>query len=160
MDNAKLTRVSSINIIWVLVYTAQKQEIKYQKNNNRISLNIKKIINLNEIYFSIFFAFLIAIFIFLCCLIDRIFFSDKDNNFNIILTIAETTEEYNICGIWKKISKTPLSSWILCIVSSLKKNPLTVKYKENDSKNNDNLRENKLKSFEGKNVNNINCFFF
>ena len=31
MDVMKLINVSSINIIWVFGYTAQKQEIKYQK---------------------------------------------------------------------------------------------------------------------------------
>ena len=32
IDNAKLTNVSIINILWVFLYTAQKQDIKYQKN--------------------------------------------------------------------------------------------------------------------------------
>ena len=38
----------------------------------------------------------------------------------------------------------PLSSVILCIVESLKKNALIVKYKENESKNNDSFKDIKL----------------
>ena len=42
------------------------------------------------------------------------------------------------------ILKAPLSSCILCIVSSLKKNPLIEKYNEKAIKNKDNLIENTL----------------
>ena len=40
IDNTKLIEVSSIRIIWVFLYTAQKHEIKYQKNNIKIKLQI------------------------------------------------------------------------------------------------------------------------
>ena len=80
----------------MLVYTAQKQEIKYQKNNKRIILKIKKKVNLIVIHLSIFLDFLIAIFRFFYCFISKIFFSDKDNNFNIALIIAEIIVEYKI----------------------------------------------------------------
>ena len=144
MDNVKLIRVSFINIIWVFVYTAQKQEMKYQKNNKNKFPNIKKIINLIFIQFSILFELFIAWFILFCCFIVKTFFSDKDSNFKIIFITVEAIEEYNIWGIWKKILKPPFSSCILCIVSSLKKNPFIVKYKEKDIKNKDNFKENKL----------------
>ena len=40
IDNAKLIEVSSIRIIWVFLYTAQKHDIKYQKNDIKIKLKI------------------------------------------------------------------------------------------------------------------------
>ena len=58
--------------------------------------------------------------------------------------IEDIIEERNIWGIWYNKLKAPFSICILCIVSSLKKNPLIVKYKENDNKNKAILRENKL----------------
>ena len=69
--------------------------MKYQKNNNNILLNIKNIINFIVIHVLIFFDAFVAIFKSFSFLIDKIFFSDKDNNFNIILITAETIEEYN-----------------------------------------------------------------
>ena len=41
-DDPKLVSVSFINIVWVFIYTPQKQEIKYQKNIINKKLNIKK----------------------------------------------------------------------------------------------------------------------
>ena len=41
IDKIKLTKLSFINIIWVFLYTAQKQEIKYQKNSISMKLKIK-----------------------------------------------------------------------------------------------------------------------
>ena len=70
--------------------------MKYQKNNNNMLLNIKKIINFTVTHTSIAFGFFTAFFKFSYCLIAKIFFSDKDSNFNTILIIADTTEEYNI----------------------------------------------------------------
>ena len=46
MDKAKLTKVYFINMIWVFLYTAQKQEIKYQKNSINMKLKIKNKANL------------------------------------------------------------------------------------------------------------------
>ena len=52
-DDPKLTNVSFVNIVWVFIYTPQKQEIKYQKNNINKELNIKKIINFIFKFFKI-----------------------------------------------------------------------------------------------------------
>ena len=63
----------------------QKQEIKYQENNIKNALNIKKIMNWILIHqFVIFDSFIVLLktFIFF---IFNIFFSDKDNNFKIVL---------------------------------------------------------------------------
>ena len=53
----KLINVSFINIIWVFLYTAQKQEIKYQKNSIKIKLKMKNNKNLIFKQFSNFFDF-------------------------------------------------------------------------------------------------------
>ena len=53
IDVAKLINVSLIKIIWVFVYTAQKQEIKYQKKAIKIKLIIKNKMNLILIQDSI-----------------------------------------------------------------------------------------------------------
>ena len=56
IDKVKLIMVSIINIIWVFLYTAQKQEIKYQKNNIKNKLKVKKSTNF---IFKLFFLILI-----------------------------------------------------------------------------------------------------
>ena len=56
-----------------------------------------------------------------------ILFSDKHNNFNICWINIEIIEEYKIFESWLKILKEPFEEYISCIVSSVKKNPLTVK---------------------------------
>ena len=71
----------------------------------------------------------------------NILFSDKHNNFNIWWINIEIIEEYKIFESWLKILKEPFEEYISCIVSSVKKNPLTVKYNENDIKNRLILRE-------------------
>ena len=45
IDNPKLVKESIINIICVLIYTPQKQEIKYQKKNSNKKLKTKNIAN-------------------------------------------------------------------------------------------------------------------
>ena len=92
----KLINVSFINIIWVFVYTAQKHDIKYQKKAIKIKLNIKNKMNFILKQELIFFDFLTTFDITFSSFNCKIFFSDKDNCFNKILIIAETTEEYNI----------------------------------------------------------------
>ena len=54
-----------------------------------------------------------------------------------MLITDEISEEYIIIEIWFKILNELSSSYILCIVSSLKKNPFIVKYKEKDNRNKD-----------------------
>ena len=93
IDNAKLNNVSFINIICVFIYTAQKQDIKYKKNNINKLLNNMKIINLIIKYFSMLFDFLKALLIFFSCFIVKISDSDKDKIFKIIFIAAEITEE-------------------------------------------------------------------
>ena len=99
IDNPKLIKVSFINIICVLLYTIQKHDIKYQKNNKKIRLKIKKIKNFIFIHFFIFFDISIDFAKSFCFLIFKIFFSDRDNCFNIILITAQTKVEYITCVI-------------------------------------------------------------
>ena len=76
--------------------------------------------------------------------IDNKFPSDKDNVRNSISINEEIKEEYNIWGIRCIRLYEPLYTYILFIVLSVKKNALIVIYKENDNKNNINLRDNIL----------------
>ena len=99
MLNPKLKKVSLNKAFCVLVYTAQKQEIKYQKNNKRILLKIKNIKNLTIIHLLILFVCFSASLISVSFFILSRFFSDKDKFFNKILIQAEIREEYTICGI-------------------------------------------------------------
>ena len=96
IDNPKLINVSFINIFCVLLKTIQKQEIKYQQNNNIKILKMKKIKNLILIYFFILFDFNVAFFNVFCFLILNISFSDKENSFNNVFITEETSVEYNI----------------------------------------------------------------
>ncbi len=57
---------------------------------------MKKNVNLIFIYVSISFAIFSKIFESFCCFKLKISFSDKDNNFNIILITAGIIEEYKI----------------------------------------------------------------
>ena len=100
MDKQKLIIVSLIKTVWVLVYTAQKQEIKYQKKSKRILLKIKNIINLTIMHLLILIEIFFALLKSFSCFKDNKLFSDKDSFFNNILIIAEITEEYKIWGIW------------------------------------------------------------
>ena len=79
--------------------------------------------------FSIFFWLSFSFFI------DKMFASVSDNFFNKTFITAEIIVENNIWGIWNTILYTPLSSYILCIVSSVKKNPLIEKYNPNNNYN-------------------------
>jgi len=54
-----------------------------------------------------------------------------------MLRTDEISEEYIIIEIWFRISNELSFSYILCIVSSLKKNPFIVKYNEKDNRNKD-----------------------
>ena len=49
--------------------------------------------------FSIFFDFLMVNFKSFSCFIAKMFFSDKESVFRIMLIIADIIEEYYICGI-------------------------------------------------------------
>ena len=114
-DDPKLVSVSFINIVWVFIYTPQKQEIKYQKNIINKELNTKNIINF---IFKFFLTWLAFVWLLLkskfCSNISdfksKILFSDKDSFFKIISIIDEIIEEYNIWGIWNIKSNIPLSS--------------------------------------------------
>ena len=110
IDKQKLIIVSFIKIICVFIYTMQKQEMKYQKKSIIIKLNIKKKANLIFKQDSVLLDLSKASFIFLIFLISKIEFSDKDNDFKIILITVETKVEYINLGIWKIISYFPLSS--------------------------------------------------
>ena len=99
IDNPKLIKVSLINIIWVFLYTAQKEEIKYQKKKINNKLKMKNIANFIFIYVLIWFYFFCATLKFFSCFIDNICLSDKDNCFKIILITEDIRDEYNICGI-------------------------------------------------------------
>ena len=59
-EREKLIKVSLIKIIWVFTKTAQKHEIKYQKNIINKKLIIKNIVNLIFNLDSIIFDFLYA----------------------------------------------------------------------------------------------------
>ena len=84
IDKPKLINVSFINIICVFTYTAQKQEIKYQKNTIIKKLYIKKIINLIFKKDSSFLDLYIIFFLSVISLSSKIFFSDNDKVFKII----------------------------------------------------------------------------
>ena len=75
IDSPKLKRVSFNSIIWVLLYTAQKQDRKYQKksiNNKLININIPNFIYMHLL---IYIEILTVIFIFFSCFIlKHIFF--------------------------------------------------------------------------------------
>ena len=86
-------------MICVFIYTPQKHDIKYQKNNSRIVLEIKKIKNLIIIYFLILFTLLAALDIFISFLSDKRSFSDLERSFNLTLIIEDINDEYNIGGI-------------------------------------------------------------
>ena len=77
----------------MLVYTAQKQVIKYQKNAKRIILMIKNIINLIIIQFLILFESFSAFIELFSFFNSKIFFSDKESVLIIILTALEIKEE-------------------------------------------------------------------
>ena len=114
-DDPKLVSVSFINIVWVFIYTPQKQEIKYQKNIINKELNTKKIINFIFKFFLIWltFVWLLVKSKFLSNISDFKsinFCSDKDRFFKIISNIDDIIEEYNIWGIWNIKSNIPLSS--------------------------------------------------
>ena len=63
IDKLKVIKVSLINIIWVLWYIEQKQEIKYQRKSINIKLITKKIIIFFFIRLSTTFDLPIAIFL-------------------------------------------------------------------------------------------------
>ena len=91
---------------------------------------IKNKMNLIVKHFNTLCFFLSTFSLSFSFLISKILFSDKDNFFTIILITEEMIVEYSICGMWYKKLKAPWSSYILCIVESLKNNALTVKYNE------------------------------
>ena len=93
IDKPKLIKVSLNKIICVLIYTAQKQVIKYQKKNDKIKNKRKKIINLNNNIFFMFLAKSIISLISCFSLISNILFSERAKSYIIILIIAGTIEE-------------------------------------------------------------------
>ena len=64
-----------------------------------------------------------------------ILFSDKDKYDTIVLIAPEIKLEYKIWGIWYMKLNFPLSTYILCMVESLKNRQFIVKYNENINKN-------------------------
>ena len=60
IDNPKLIKVSFNKMICVFLYTAQKHDMKYQRNNINKKLNTKNIINLAFKQDLIFFDFFLA----------------------------------------------------------------------------------------------------
>ena len=97
IDNAKLNKLSYIKINCVFLYTAQKQEIKYQKKSKSKSPIMKNKVILVLIFFLKSEAF--SFIFFVSCFNDKIRLSVKDNLFNIVLIKEDTSNEYNICGI-------------------------------------------------------------
>ena len=95
----KSKNVSSIKISCVFLYIAQKQDIKYQKNNIIRKLNIKNIINFNFIHFSTLLDCRTHSFAFLTFFNLRILFSDKDKYFKIVFRREGIIEEYIIFEI-------------------------------------------------------------
>ena len=86
------------------MYTAQKQEIKYQKNIKRIKLIMKNKRIFILKHFSMYLDFLIAVFKNFTFFISKISLSDKANIFIIALITVVIIKEYIIWGIRKKIS--------------------------------------------------------
>ena len=80
------------------MYTAQKQQIKYQKKNICKKLIIKKKAILIFIPFLAFVAFSFRTLKFLSCFSVKKNFSVKDNFFNNVLIMPDKNNEYNNCG--------------------------------------------------------------
>ena len=111
--------------------------------------------NISSAFFLNSFLFLLLIFLNLIKLL-----SDKANIFIIASINPEIKAEYSICGILYIKLKSPPSSYILCIVSSLKKRALTVKVILKLKKKRNILIILELKSNKGKKLKNKRCFVF
>ena len=75
---------------------------------------------------SIFLLFILFISLFF--LKSKIASSDKANNCKRYCITEDKIEEYIISGNWNKNGNFPFSSYILCIVSSLKNRAFIVKF--------------------------------
>ena len=95
IESPKLIPVSFNKITCVFLYTAQKHEIKYQKNNCNIKLIIKNKINFLLKHFSICLAFFLPLLRskYASFFNSKILFSDKDKVLNKALAKEEITEE-------------------------------------------------------------------
>ena len=82
-----------INIFCVFLYTVQKQEMKYQKNNINKKLKTKKKANFIFKYLIILFVLFFTFNKFFSCFIINICFSERDNNFKIKLIDEEIKVE-------------------------------------------------------------------
>ena len=82
-------------------------------------------ISLAFLTITIFYSIILNVLFFMRLLYSNIAPFDKANNFKIILNTLEIIDEYNIWGNWKFKLNAPASSYILCIVLSLKNNALT-----------------------------------
>ena len=94
----------------------------------------KKIVNL---YFKVdinFFLIFSNPFFSFSCLSDEIISCDKAKFFIKESITLEINVEYKIWGIWYKKLNLPLSSYILCNVSSVKKSVLITNSKQKEKK--------------------------
>ena len=95
-------------------------------------INTKKIIYLiNNLFITSLFASSFELLFFK----DSIFCSFNYKKVVILLITLEIRVEYIIWGNWYIKLKLPLSSYILCIIESLKNNAFTVKYNAKEKKN-------------------------
>ena len=87
---------------------------------------MKKSANLILSFLNNFFIFSSKLFEFflISSFKSNTLLSVKERYLSIEVIIIESNEEYIICGIWYGKLYEPLSSYILCIVSSLKNNAL------------------------------------
>ena len=144
MDKQKLIIVSLIKTVWVLIYTAQKQEIKYQKKSKSILLRMKNIINLTimhlliliEIFFALFKSFSLYF------TINGFFFDDS--------TMHKVTESNGKYDIIYQIPQILYSSVVSAVINMIlkrlslsEKNILLIKQEKNM-----NLAIKKSKSIE------------
>ena len=82
IDRPKLIKVFVINILWVFIYTPQKHEMQYQKNNIKIKLILKNIDNFIYMHFISSFDFFFALEKSFSCFNSKICSPVKDNFFN------------------------------------------------------------------------------
>ena len=131
----KLIIVSLIRYICVFIYTAQKQPIYNQKIPSNKKLIIKNNDSLIVKFFFNLSNSLLIFFLFFIFLIFNIVSLEKAKIFIRVIIIAEMTEEYIIIGkLYTKLNK-PSSSYILCIVSSVKNKELVKNSKAKEKEN-------------------------
>jgi hypothetical protein len=101
--------------------------MKNVDRKNIVNLHLSVRINFLFNFFKSIFSFILLNSTILSCHKAKFFIMESNN--------LEINVEYNIWGNWYKKLNFPLSSYILCIVSSLKNKAFTVKFKLNEKKN-------------------------